>query len=94
MLKTNMERAQNKMKVQADKHRTQREFDVGDLVYLKLIPYQLQSLSCHSYHKLQPRFYGPYVVDARVGKVAYKLQLPADYKLHLVYPIPGFGTSM
>ena len=59
MLKTNLERAHNRMKVQADKHMTEREFEVGDLVYLKLISYQLQSLSSHSYHKLQHRFYGP-----------------------------------
>ncbi|KAM1006685.1 hypothetical protein FF1_003351 [Malus domestica] len=75
------------MKAQVNKHRTEIEFVVGDLVYLKLIPYQLQSLSSHSHHKLQPRFYGLYVVEARVGKVAYKLQLPADCKLHPVFHV-------
>lgn len=41
MLKTNLEVARNRMKVQVDKHRTERELDIGDFVYLKLIPYQL-----------------------------------------------------
>lgn len=41
MLKTNLTVAHNRMKVQADKHKSEREFAVGDLVYLKLIPYQL-----------------------------------------------------
>lgn len=87
MLKTNLKRARNRMKTQADKHKTKTEFEVGDLVYLKLIPYQLQSLSSHSYHNLQPRFYGLYVVEARVVKDAYKLQLPADCKLHPMFHV-------
>ena len=32
-------RAQRRMKNQADKHRSERSFAVGDLVYLKLQPY-------------------------------------------------------
>lgn len=32
-------RAQQRMKDQADKHRQEREFQVGDMVYLKLQPY-------------------------------------------------------
>ncbi|KAM0996966.1 hypothetical protein ACFX2C_006907 [Malus domestica] len=69
VLKNNLEMAQNRMKVQHDKKRTERQFDVGDFVYLKLVPYQLQALSPHSYHKLQPRNYGPYEICEKIGKV-------------------------
>ncbi|GJX35349.1 hypothetical protein Tco_0246906 [Tanacetum coccineum] len=40
MLNFNLTKAQNRMKVQADKHRSQREFLVGDWVYMKLQPYR------------------------------------------------------
>ncbi|KAM2620325.1 hypothetical protein TB1_036364 [Malus domestica] len=75
------------MKTQADKHRSERVFEEGDLVYLKLIPYQLQSLSSHAYHKLHPRYYGPYEVLERIGKVAYRLKLPENSKIHPVFHV-------
>lgn len=39
ILKSNLVLAQNRMKVQVDKHRIGREFAMRDLVYLKLVPY-------------------------------------------------------
>ncbi|TQE07969.1 hypothetical protein C1H46_006377 [Malus baccata] len=87
MLKHNLELAQNRMKMQQDKKRTERQFEVGDFVYLKLIPYQLQALSPHSYHKLLPRYYGPYEIGEKVGNVAYKLNLPQHTKIHPVFHV-------
>lgn len=58
-LKTNLVVAQVCMKQQADKHRSERSFEVGDMVFLRLVPYHHQSLAKHPFHKLQPRFYGP-----------------------------------
>eukprot|EP00252_Welwitschia_mirabilis_P003646 TRINITY_DN13712_c0_g1_i1.p1 TRINITY_DN13712_c0_g1~~TRINITY_DN13712_c0_g1_i1.p1 ORF type:complete len:249 (+),score=22.32 TRINITY_DN13712_c0_g1_i1:100-747(+) len=36
LLKENLESTQARMKFQADKHRTERSFEVGDMVYLRL----------------------------------------------------------
>lgn len=44
LLKDNLLKAQNRMKMQADKHRSERVFQVGDWVFLKLQPYRQQSL--------------------------------------------------
>ncbi|KAK4390300.1 Transposon Tf2-11 polyprotein [Sesamum angolense] len=44
LLKLNLADVQNRMKVYADKHRTERKFTVGDYVYLKLQPYRQNSL--------------------------------------------------
>jgi hypothetical protein len=74
-LKFHLTRAQVKMKKYADQHRTERHFSVGDWVYLKLQPtgrYQGKKVK----HKLSPRFYGPFEVLVKIGKVAYQLNLP------------------
>lgn len=45
-------RAQNRMKLQEDKHRQEREFAVGDWVYVKLQPHIQQSVQQRSNCKL------------------------------------------
>ena len=37
--------------------------------------------------KLSPRFYGPFCVLERVGKVAYRLELPPNSRWHLVFHV-------
>ncbi|KAM1172602.1 hypothetical protein ACFX2G_023167 [Malus domestica] len=87
VLKHNLQMAQNRMKVQYDKKRSERQFEVGDSVYLKLVPYQLQALAPHNYHKLQPRYFGPYEICEKIGKVAYKLKMPHSTKIHPVFHV-------
>ena len=72
------------MKHHADKNRSEREFAVGDLVYLKLQPYIQSSVAPRGNQKLAYRFFGPFKILARVGKVAYKLNLPPHNKIHPV----------
>lgn len=77
-------RAQQRMKYQVDKNRTEREFSVGDSVYLKLQPYVQSSVTQRSNQNLSFKFFGPFPVLQRVGKVAYKLQLPEGFRIHPV----------
>lgn len=49
--------AQNHMKVQADQHRREVVFNVGDHVYLRLQPYRRKSVTFRSSLKLSPRYY-------------------------------------
>lgn len=70
------------MKHQADKGRSERSFNVGDFVYLKLQLYVQSSVAPRSHHKLLFKFYGPYEVLERVGSVAYRLALPTSSRIH------------
>lgn len=55
VLKFHLSRAQDRMKQMADKRRSKREFQVRDLVYLKLQPYRQHSLLKFRNQKLSPR---------------------------------------
>ncbi len=81
-LRDRLQVAQNRIKQQADKHRRDREYCVGDKVYLKLQPYRQVSVAARKNPKLTARHYGPYEIIGRVGQVAYKLGLPDDSQVH------------
>lgn len=84
LLKQHLERIRLRMKHQADKKRSERSFAVGDMVFLKLQPYVQSSVAPRAHHKLLFKYYGPYKVLARVGEVAYYLDLPSTSRIHPV----------
>jgi hypothetical protein len=86
-LKLHLAAAQNRMKLQADRHRSDKEYSVGDKVYLKLQPYAQSSVVNRPCPKLAFKFFGPYEILARVGTRAYRLALPAASLIHPVFHI-------
>jgi hypothetical protein len=94
IIKHNLERAQNRMKIQADKHRSDRSFVVGDWVYVKLEPYVQMIVARRSNHKLSYKYFGPYPIVQKVGEVAYKLQLPPSSQIHPVIHVSQLKKAL
>lgn len=77
------------MTEQANKHKSDRQFQEGDWVYVKIQPYRQITMSGSRVTKLSAKYYGPYQVLQKVGHVAYKLSLPPQLLLH-----PTFHVSI
>ncbi|KAD2394277.1 hypothetical protein E3N88_41254 [Mikania micrantha] len=77
VIKARMKAAQDRQKSYADKRRRPIEFDVGDRVLLKVSPWK-GIIRFRRRGKLSPRYIGPFQIKARVGKVAYRLDLPEE----------------
>ena len=74
------------MKKWADKKRRHAEFQVGDLVLVKLIPQHFKSF--RKVHKgLVRKYESPFPILGWVGKVSYKVKLPPRLKIHHVFHV-------
>jgi hypothetical protein len=94
VLKENLQMAHNQKKVSVDRHKIEHSFKVGDLVFLRLQPYKKSSLKKSGEENLNPRFYGPYRIIRRVGKVSYELELPDGSQIHNVFHVSCLKKSV
>ena len=83
--KMQLDRAQQQMKHAADQRRRTVDYKEGDQVLLSTR--YLRFKNCP--RKLQRRFVGPFPILQRIGRAAYKLQLPERWSTH-----PVFHTSL
>jgi hypothetical protein len=58
--KANLTQGQARMKKYADLKRTEREFVIGDMVYLRLQPFRQNALGLHKHLKLSTKYHGPF----------------------------------
>ncbi|GJU07648.1 hypothetical protein Tco_1124078 [Tanacetum coccineum] len=74
-IKHRLQASRDRQKCYADKRRKPLEFQVGDKVMLKVSP--CKGVICFDKRgKLNPRYIGPFKILAKVGTVAYRLELP------------------
>ncbi|GJY79601.1 putative reverse transcriptase domain-containing protein [Tanacetum coccineum] len=69
----------SRQKIYADRRTKPLEFEVGDMVLLKVSPWK-GAVRFGKRGKLSPRYIGPFKILARVGPVAYTLELPEELK--------------
>ena len=69
--------AQSRQKSYADVRHRPLEFEVGDHVFLKVMP-KRGVVRFGKRGKLLPRFIGPFEILERIGVVAYRLDLPPN----------------
>ncbi|GJZ36430.1 hypothetical protein Tco_0582621 [Tanacetum coccineum] len=72
-----MQAAHDRQKSYVDLKRKPMEFQVWDRVMLKVSPWK-GVVRFGKRGKLNPRYVGPFKVLAKVGSVAYKLELPQE----------------
>ena len=66
-----------------DKHHRDVTFHTGDLVYVNIAHF---SLDTRLSRKLAPRWVGPFPIEQVISSVAYCISLPAEYGyIHPVY---------
>ena len=79
--------AQSQQKSYVDVRRRPLEFEVGDHVFLKVMP-KRGVIRFDKREKLSSRFIGPFEILERVGTVAYKLALlPSMSSVHEVFHV-------
>jgi transposase InsO family protein len=78
--RTNMQRAQEQQKTQADKHRRDETFEVDEWVMVTTKNWNLGQPNA----KLSNQAGGPFQIAKKVGQ-AYKLRLPPQIKVHPIF---------
>src|SRR5687767_15435423 len=89
LIRERLKSVQSRQKSYSNNRRKDIEFEVNDWVYLKISPIK-GVMRFGKKGKLSPRYFGPYKILRRVGRVAYELDLPND--LAMVHPV--FHVSM
>jgi hypothetical protein len=81
-----IKKAQTRQAFYANRHRRHWTFKVGDRVMLSVKHTPLVE-SLRGRAKLSGRFHGPYSIVEVISPVAYKLKLPASFRIHPVIHI-------
>ncbi|GKD33497.1 hypothetical protein Tco_1249006 [Tanacetum coccineum] len=86
-IKKHIQVARDRQKSYADRRRKPLEFEVEDKVMLKVSPWK--GVICFGKRgKLNPRYIGPFKILAKVGTLAYLLELPEKLsRVHITFHI-------
>ena len=92
LIRKRLQTAQSRQKSNYDNLRRKVEFEVGDMVFLK-VALMKGVMRFRKKGKLSPRFVGPFEILKRIGKVAYELALPPTLAgVHNVFHVSMLRT--
>ncbi|GKA46985.1 putative reverse transcriptase domain-containing protein [Tanacetum coccineum] len=93
-IKSHIQAARDRQKSYADVRRKPLEFQVGDKVMLKVSPWK-GVIRFDKRGKLNPRYIGPFKIIAKVGTVAYRLELPKKLsRVHSTFHVSKLKKCM
>nr|GEW62786.1 reverse transcriptase domain-containing protein [Tanacetum cinerariifolium] len=93
-IKSRIQATRDRQKSYADVRRKPLEFQVGDKVMSKVSPWK-GVIRFGKREKLNPRYIGPFKILARVGTVAYRLELPEQLiRVHSTFHISKLKKYM
>ncbi|GJY69359.1 putative reverse transcriptase domain-containing protein [Tanacetum coccineum] len=93
-IKQRIQAAQDRQKSYADVRHKPLEFQVGDRVMLKVSPWK-GVVRFGKRGKLNPRYIGPFKVLAKVGTVAYRLELPQQLsRVHSTFHVSNLKKCL
>ena len=87
VVREKLKTAQDRQKSYADTRRRDLEFEMEDMVFLKVAPWK-GVVRFQQRGKLNPRYIGPFRILERIGPVAYRLELPLELsRIHNVFHV-------
>ncbi|GJV47945.1 putative reverse transcriptase domain-containing protein [Tanacetum coccineum] len=93
-IKNRLLAARSRQKSYADRRLKPLEFEVGDMVLLKVLPWK-GAVRFRKRGKLSTRYIGPFKIVARVGPVAYTLELPEELKgIHSTFHVSNLKKCL
>nr|GEV17722.1 hypothetical protein [Tanacetum cinerariifolium] len=93
-IKSRIQAARDRQKSYADARQKPLEFQVGDKVMLKVLPWK-GVIRFGKRGKLNPRYTGPFKIIAKVGTVAYRLELPEQLsRVHSTFHVSNLRKYM
>ncbi|GJS81718.1 putative reverse transcriptase domain-containing protein, partial [Tanacetum coccineum] len=93
-IKSRIQAARDRQKSYADVRRKPLEFQVGDKVLLKVSPWK-GVIHFGKRGKLNPHYIGPFKIIAKVGTVAYRLELPEKLsRVHSTFHVSKLKKCM
>ncbi|GKC84910.1 putative reverse transcriptase domain-containing protein [Tanacetum coccineum] len=94
LIKQRIQAARDSQKSYADVRRKPLEFQEGDIVMLKVSPWK-GVIRFGKQGKLNPRYIGPFKVLAKVGTVAYRLELPRQLsRVHSTFHVSNLKKCL
>ncbi|GJV15524.1 putative reverse transcriptase domain-containing protein [Tanacetum coccineum] len=93
-IKKRIQAARDRQKSYADRRRKPLEFEVGDKVMLKVSPWK-GVIRFGKRGKLNPRYIGPFKILAKVGMLAYRLELPKQLsRVHSTFHVSNLKKCL
>ena len=93
LIRKRLQTTQSRQESYYDNLRRKVEFEVGDMVFLKVAPMK-GVMRFGKKGKLSPKFVGPFKILKRIGKVAYELALlPTLVGVHNVFRVSCFHAK-